>query len=64
MSTRDELESRWQHIAAELKLIASGEQPDGLYPYDRETALLAEQDRIEWAIGELDSREEENGREP
>jgi hypothetical protein len=58
MDGRNELENRWQQIAAELEAIASGEQPDWLFPFDRETALLAEQDRIERAIGELDRREE------
>lgn len=63
MSTRDELEKRWQEVAAELGRIASGEQPDGVYPFDRAAALLAELGRIEWALGELDRRENEDARQ-
>lgn len=58
MYPRRDLESRWQKIADELEAIAAGEQSPDRYPDDREASLLAEQDRIELAIGELDGQDQ------
>lgn len=52
--TKDELERRWQQITSELSRITANRRPNE--PAEgREAELLAEQDRIEYEIGQLDS---------
>lgn len=54
MPTREELERRWQEVADELQQITSTRLiPDQAFPEEREEELLAEQDRIEWELGEM-----------
>ncbi len=56
MSTRDELESRWQEVAAELERITSTRPiPDQAFSEEQqEVRLLAEQDAIAWRLGRFD----------
>lgn len=51
--TREDLERRWYEIASELSRITAN-KPAKDPAQGRVGELLAEQDRIEWEIGELD----------